>query len=111
MTRSNFWTIVSIVFVMVMVVIVADAVGIGTSNLGALDPLNPDNMTPDGGLTEEPSGGVLSALKTAWNYIRIFWALVSFQADWHWLINAMVGVPMNAGLIFIIITMIRGGAR
>ena len=100
---SNTWTIILIVFMLIVVSVLSFELGIPNVS-------NPDSL----GVSSDNLAGA----GQSWNTIKYFFAIalsffqiLTFQTNLPPVLNLFIMVPMSFGIFFIIVTIVRGGAR
>lgn len=100
---NNTWTVIFIVFFLVLVSVMAGEVGITTT---LIQPPDTPDAPEDAGFFE-----ALSALaRWTFNTVGNFFQLLTFQADIPPIINTIIMLPLTFGLFYLIIVIVRGGA-
>lgn len=102
MFSSNVWTVIFIVFFLVLVSTIATELGLTATVIDK--PATP--RTPGGGILDS-----LTAIVTwTFNTIASFIQLLTFQADLPPIINTLIMLPLSFGLLYLIVVIVRGGA-
>lgn len=103
MNRNNLWSVIFIVFFLVLISTISTEIGLTTTVIKR----PPVPHTPGG-------GGFLNSLYgiTVWtfNTIASFFQLLTFQADLPPVLNTLIFLPLSFGLLYLIVVIIRGGA-
>lgn len=103
MSSSNLWSVIFIVFFLVVVSTVSLELGLTTTVIDM--PSSP--QTPG-------RGGILDSLTAVvtwtFNTIASFIQLLTFQADLPPIINTLIMLPLSFGLLYLIVVIVRGGA-
>lgn len=75
--------------------------------VGAIDESASSNIILDSIPDDRP--GVLNILSTIWNYITIFFRMITFQVEGvPAIFNLIIFYPLTAGTLFMLIDIIRG---
>lgn len=102
MFSSNLWSVIFIVFFLVLVSTISVELGLTTTVIDK--PASP--QTPGGGILDS-----LTAIVTwTFNTIGSFIQLLTFQADLPPIINTLIMLPLSFGLLYLIVVIVRGGA-
>lgn len=101
--NNNIWTVIIIVFFLVLISTVAGDLGITTDIIEA--PEKPEVPESSGFIDD------LAALTTwAFNTVGSFFQLLTFQADIPAVLNSLIILPLTFGVLYLIVVIIRGGA-
>lgn len=74
---------------------------------GAIDGSVASNVILDSIPEDKP--GVLNILSTIWNYVSIFFRMITFQIDGiPSIFNLLIFYPLTAGTLYMLIDIIRG---
>ena len=102
---SNTWTIMFIVFLLIIISVLSFELGItGVTGASTL------NVTDEASALEG-SGSVWNSIGYFFSIAFSFWQIMTFQTSLPAILNAFFMIPMTFGIFFIIVTIIRGGAR
>ena len=96
---SNTWTIVVITAFLLFITVIATGL-----RLEATELIGPE-------VDDAPVGG-LTFISFAFENAKTFFQILTFQLDFMpAVVNLLLFTPISFGILFIIITIIRGGAR
>jgi len=100
---NNIWTVIFIVFFLVLISTVANDLGITT------DVISPPEI-PDAPETSGFFDALTGVITWAFNTVGSFFQLLTFQANIPPVINSLIMLPLSFGVLYLIIVIIRGGA-
>lgn len=103
MSNNNVWTVIFIVFFLVLISTVAGDLGITADFIEAPEtPERPENA----GFFD----ALIAVATWSFNTIGSFFQLLTFQADLPAAINGLIMLPLTFGVFYLIVVIVRGGA-